>query len=133
MRSRTEHSVGLHTRPSSPPSTVLEMCLKIYQKVRPSQICLDQPDNFQIGTKSTPAVLFDVNRPVSSVESTLSVRKVWVRLLGRLNRHSVANGSPLLRHFFGVVLPRRQAVEMGPATRHTPRRDTASMIKIRFV
>ena len=29
--------------------------------------------------------------------------------------HSVANGSPVLRHFFGAVLPRRCATEMGSA------------------
>ena len=31
----------------------------------------------------------------------------WVRFPGRSNRHSVAKGLPLLRCFFGAVLPRR--------------------------
>ena len=38
--------------------------------------------------------------------------------------HSVANDSPPLQKFFGTVLARRSAAEMGPATRHTLRRNT---------
>ena len=33
--------------------------------------------------------------------------------------HSVANGSPPLRRFFEVVLPRRHAAELGLTTRYT--------------
>ena len=36
---------------------------------------------------------------------------------GSVKSDTVANGSPLLRHFFGTVLPRHLAAEMGPATR----------------
>ena len=46
--------------------------------------------------------------------------------------HSVANGSPLMRRLFGAVLPRRLAAEIGLVTRYTLRRNTASIIKIRF-
>ena len=41
-----------------------------------------------------------------------------------------ANGSPPQLRFFGAVLLRRQAVEMGPATRYSLQRNNASIIKI---
>ena len=53
-----------------------------------------------------------------------------VRFPGHSNQHSVANGSPPLRRFFGAVLPRRSAAEMSSATRYTLRGSTASVIKI---
>ena len=63
-----------------------------------------------------------LNRPLAQL---LSARyrcgRFGVRFPGRSNRHSVANDSPPLRRFFGAVLPRRQAAEMGPATRYTLR------------
>ena len=43
---------------------------------------------------------------------------------------SVANGSSPLRRFIVVVLPRHEVVEIGPATRYTLRRNTASIMKI---
>ena len=71
------------------------------------------------------------DRPIAQL---LSARyrcgRSGVRFPGRSNRHSVANDSPPLRRFFGAVLPRRQAAEMGPATRYTLRRNTASIMKI---
>ena len=45
---------------------------------------------------------------------------------------TVTNGSPPLRCFFGAVLPRCQAVGMGPATRYTLRRNTASIMMMCF-
>ena len=53
--------------------------------------------------------------------------KSGVRFPGWSNRHSVANGSPPLRCFFGAALPRRKAAKMGPVTRYTLRRNTASI------
>ena len=44
----------------------------------------------------------------------------------------VANGSPPLQRFFGAVLPRRLAAEMGPATCYTLPRNIASIMKIWF-
>ena len=41
--------------------------------------------------------------------------------LGKLGRNAV-NGSPPLSRFFGAVLPRHQAAEIDPATRHTTAR-----------
>ena len=47
--------------------------------------------------------------------------------------HSVANGSPPLRCFFGALMSRQSAAEMGPATRYTFGRDiTSVMIEICF-
>ena len=43
---------------------------------------------------------------------------------------SVVNGSLPLRRFFEAVLPRCQVAEIGPATRYTLRRNTASIMKI---
>ena len=40
--------------------------------------------------------------------------------------HSVANGSPPLRCFFGAALPRRQGVEMDSSICYALRRNTAS-------
>ena len=71
---------------------------------------------------------------VSSVAKRTRSRcgRSGVRFPGRSNQRSVANGSPPLRRFFGDVYPRRLAVEMGPATRYTLRRNTASIMKIWF-
>ena len=44
--------------------------------------------------------------------------------------HSVANGSPQLNLVFGTVWTRRYAAKMGPATRYTIQRNSASIIKI---
>ena len=44
--------------------------------------------------------------------------------------HSVDNGSSPLRRFFGVALPNRQAVEMGPTTRYTLWRNSTGIMKI---
>ena len=46
--------------------------------------------------------------------------------------HSVANGLPTLRHFYRAVLPKHKAAEMRPATRYTPGRNTASIMKVSF-
>ena len=43
---------------------------------------------------------------------------------------SDASGSPPLRHFFGAVMPMREATEMGPASRSTLLRNIASIMKI---
>ena len=48
---------------------------------------------------------------------------------GHIER-SVASDSPRLRCYFGVVLPRRYAAEMDPATPYLFRRNTASIMKI---
>ena len=45
---------------------------------------------------------------------------------GRIE-HSVANGLPLLRRFFGAALSRRQAAQCDPASRYTLRRNAASV------
>ena len=44
--------------------------------------------------------------------------------------HSVTYCSPRLRCCFGIVFPKRKAAEMGPATRCSLRRNTASIMKI---
>ena len=73
----------------------------------------------------------DLHRPLAQLQSArYRCGRSGVRFPGRSNRHSVANDPPPLRHFFGAVLPRRQAAEMGPATRYTLRRNTASIMKI---
>ena len=43
--------------------------------------------------------------------------------------HSLTNGSPPLRCFFGAVLSRRYAAEMDPASRYTLWCNTASIMK----
>ena len=42
----------------------------------------------------------------------------------------VANGSPPLQRFFGTVLLKRYAAEMGTATRYTFQRNCARMLQI---
>ena len=42
--------------------------------------------------------------------------------------HSVANGSPPLRRFFGAVISRRSAAEMNPAARYSLRRNNARIV-----
>ena len=44
--------------------------------------------------------------------------KFGVRFTGRLNRTQIANGSPLMRCFFGAVLPNSQALSHGDGARH---------------
>ena len=46
--------------------------------------------------------------------------------------HCTANGSPMLRRFFGAVLPGRKVVEMGSAIRYMPRRNNTRMMRIWF-
>ena len=71
------------------------------------------------------------DRPLAQLQSARSrCGRFGVRFPDRSNRHSVANDSPPLRRFFGAVSPRRYAAEMGPATRYTLRRNTASIMKI---
>ena len=55
-----------------------------------------------------------------------------VRFPGRSNRHSVANGSPSFRCFFGAVLPRRYAAIIGSAACYRLRRITASTMLMFF-
>ena len=57
-----------------------------------------------------------VEEPAVAMHSCIRYRcgMSGVRFLGRSNRHSVANGLPSLRRFFGAVLPRRYAAEMAP-------------------
>ena len=49
----------------------------------------------------------------------------WSGEIGR----GIANDSPPLRCFFGAVLPRCSAAEMGPATHYTFRRNATSTMK----
>ena len=53
------------------------------------------------------------------VKDSFRRRSLGVRLSGCSNRQSVANDSPLLRHFCDAVLPMCKAAETSPATRHT--------------
>ena len=44
--------------------------------------------------------------------------------------NTVANSLPPLQYFFGVVLPRRQAMEMASPRRHALRANTVSILRI---
>ena len=74
------------------------------------------------------------NWMVSSVDKhkTIGVGGLGFESQAGQIRHSVANGSPPLRRFFGAVFFRRYALEINPATRHTLWRNTASTMKIWF-
>ena len=62
-----------------------------------------------------------------SQKASLRVKIIGPEFL--VQQTSVDSASPPLRHVFGAVLPLRLA-EMGPATRYTLRRNTASIMKI---
>ena len=65
------------------------------------------------------------------VKTSLSALEVWgwIPEIGQIG-HSVANGSPPLRCFFGAKLLRRNAAKMDPATHCTLRRNKKSIMKI---
>ena len=67
-----------------------------------------------------------IGRLATLLSSLLSVREVWGSIPEPVQSNSVSYSSPLLRRFFGAVLPRRLAAEMDPSTRYTLRRNTAS-------
>ena len=50
---------------------------------------------------------------------SLSMQKVWgfIPHAGQIG-HTIVNGSPPLRRFFGAALPRHQAAGLGPRTRY---------------
>ena len=62
-------------------------------------------------------------------EAPLTVRAVWGSIPRPVKSETVW---PPLRRFSGALSSRRQAAKMNPATRHSFRRDAASVMKIGF-
>ena len=71
-------------------------------------------------------------QPVRSVAKHIAIRAEDLWFDSRVGQigYNVAKTSPQLRFFFGSVLPRRSAAEMGPGTHYTFQRNNASITKL---
>ena len=74
-------------------------------------------------------LLLTLSPPDWPSAQSLSAQTIGAGSLGFDSQaNQISKVSPPLRRFFGAVEPRRKVAEMGPATRYTLRRNTASMM-----